>query len=308
MADPQTANKFLNQPSRGTDTGTWDTPEATNFGIIDNSFGGMATVAVTSGTVTLLSSQYQCLFLHITGALNSNTTVVLPSVGSFYSVINDTTNSSAFHITMQTTTVGARAIGLPIGTVDIMTDGPNVRFRALQHVGSYWHYSGSSTPAWVDACTVPPWLYCNGAAFSSATYPALNAILGSATLPDLRGRSLSFFNDGTGRITSALSGVNGDVLYSGGGAQIQTLAQANLPNMNFPVTDPGHSHAIASNNANTGSKLSPGGGNTAGRNNTATITVNSQVTGITVASGGSNLPFATVPPSGVSGITLIRAA
>lgn len=308
MVDPQTTNKFLNQPTHGSDNGIWDTPEANNFEIIDNSFGGMATVSVTSGTVTLLSSQYQCVFIHITGALNSNATVVLPSVGSFYSVINDTTNSSAFYLTMQTTTAGSRAVGLPIGTVDILTDGVNVRFRSLPHVGSYWHYSGSSTPAWVTACTVPPWLYCNGAAFSSATYPTLTAILGNATLPDLRGRSLAFFNDGTGRITSAIGGVNGDVLYSGGGDQFHTLTQANLPNINFPVTDPGHSHTIATNNAHTGSKLSPGGPFTAGRNNTATISVNLQVTGITVGSGGSDLPFATVPPSGVSGITLIRAA
>lgn len=308
MADPLTTNKFLAQPTHASDVDTWAPPLNTNYGIIDNSFGGTATVAVTSSPVTLASSQYQNVFLRFTGALNANVAITLPAVGSFYTVINDTTNSSAFYLTMLTTAAGGRQIGVPPDTTEILTDGTNVRFRNLPPVGSYWNHSGSSTPAWVDACTVPPYLYCNGTGFSSASYPTLNAVLGSTTLPDFRGRQAVYYNDGTLRITSSVSGVDGNTVKSAGGSQTTTMSSAHFPNVSFPVTDPGHNHTIASNNSLTGSITTAGGPATGGNITAAIITVNSQVTGISVNSGGSGTPFAVIPPAIISGITLIRAA
>jgi hypothetical protein len=43
---------------------------------------------------------------------------------------------------------------------------------------------GSSVPSWISECTVPPYLVCDGTAFSSAIYPSLAAIIGP--LPDAR--------------------------------------------------------------------------------------------------------------------------
>lgn len=307
MADPLTVNKFFAQPTRGSDFDNWTAPINGNTDITDNSFGGTATVALTSSPVVLSSAQYKCVFLHFTGALNANVAVTLPAVGSFYTVINDTTNSSAFYVTLQTTVTGSKQIGVPPATTDIMTDGTDVRFRNLPAAGSYWHYSGSSSPAWNSACTVPPWLYCDGTTFLSSVYPTLSVVLGGTTLPDVRGRIPVYHNGGTGRISSSLGGVNGDVVLSAGGGQTVALSSVNLPNISFPVTDPGHLHTILANNSLTGSNTTAGGPATGGHLTIATITVSSQVTGISVNSGGSGTPFAIMPPSIVAGITMIRA-
>lgn len=302
MADPLSPNKFLPQPILGSDTDNWTAPYNAVTGTIDAALGGVATIALTSSPVVLSSGQYQNVFLNFTGALNANVAVTLPAVGSFYTIINDTTNSSTFVVTLLTTAAGGAQVGVPPATTDIMTDGVNVRFRNLPHPGSYWHYSGSSTPAWVSACSTPPWLYCNGTTFSSGTYPLLTVILNSTTLPDLRGRTAYYYEDGTGR----LGGIG--TLGAAGGAQTITLTQANLPNVSFPVTDPGHNHTVATNDANAGSATTAGGPATGGYLNGATVTINSAVTGISVNSGGSGTAFAILPPGVVAGISMIRAA
>lgn len=93
MVDPTTVNKFLNQPVSGSDVGVWDVPVNANMSIVDNSFGGLATIALGGSPVALSSTQYQCAFLRFTGALTANVAVTFPAVGSFYTIINDATNS-----------------------------------------------------------------------------------------------------------------------------------------------------------------------------------------------------------------------
>lgn len=309
MAITYTTNLGLAMPTSGTEVGVWGPPINTNSGIIDNAFGGLADIAITSTSAIVLSSaQYQNAFLRFSSTLTANVSVTLPAIGSFHTIINDTTGSSAFYVTLATTAAGGEAIALPPATmVDIFTDGTNARFRGLPHVGSYWDYAGSSTPAWVTACTKPPWVYCNGGTFSSATYPQLASVLGSTTLPDFRGRSAFYLNDGTGRLTSSQGGVDGNTRFAAGGIQTTSLSTVNLPNMNFPVTDPGHTHTVNSN-ANSGTHFWGVNNIACGDNNAATITLSSAVTGISVNSGGSNATFSVIPPSIVSGIRLVRAA
>lgn len=306
MVDPTTVNKFLNQPLRGSDVGVWDTPVNDNMGIIDNSFGGVATIALVNTPVTLSPSQYQCVFLVFTGAISANVPITLPSVGSFYTIINQTTNSSAFGITMLTTAAGGRQVGVPPGTTtEVFTDGTNVNFRGLPHVGAYWDYAGSSTPAWVTACTIPPYLYCDGTAFSSATYPRLQAILGGTTLPDFRGRNGVYYNDGTGRVTSSQGGLDGNTLYAAGGGQTTTLSSQQMPNYQLPVTDPGHAHTGPTQVLFTGG--TGVGAVSGGTGASIPWTQLTAVTNITVNSGGSGSPVPVVQPGVVSGIRLIRA-
>jgi microcystin-dependent protein len=89
------------------------------------------------------------------------------------------------------------------------------------------------------------WLLCAGQSVSRATYPFLFAVLqtlygsddeNSFTLPDLRGRSVFGKDDmgGTaaGRVTAAVSGVNGTMLGAAGGAQLSgdtTLTVDQMP-------------------------------------------------------------------------------
>lgn len=303
MADPLTANKFLAQPTRGSDAGTWDTPMNANSGIIDNSFGGVATIALTNSPVTLSAAQYQNVFIKLTGVLSANVALTFPGgVGSYFTILNQTTGSSAFVVTMTTTAVGAQTIGIPPGqNTKVMLDGTNPQFENLPHnVGGYWHHAGSSTPSWVAACTVPPYLNCDGSGFSAGTYPALNAYLGGTTLPDARGRALFALDQGTGR--------NGGSFLQGGGAAQATIAQSNLPNVNLnPNTATVNSNqgnivqgSIVFNNVNLGAGA-PGLITQGGISGTISINLP------TYSLGGSGTPLTTLPPSLVSGIILVRA-
>lgn len=309
MADPLTTNKSLAQPIVGSDVGTWGNPVNSNTGIIDASFGGVTVIPVTNSNVVLSSAQYQNQFIRLTGTLTANISITFPAIGSFYTILNDTT-SSAFFVTMQTTAAGGRAIGMPPSSmIDVMTDGTHARFRNLPSVGTYWDFAGSSTPAWVDGCTIPPYLYCNGTAFSSTTYPTLATLLNGITLPDFRGRAAFQLNDGTARIVSSLAGVDGNTIFASGGNVSVTLSSQHLPNISFPVTDPGHTHTVThnANSGTTGPEQTGAAGNIGGTSNSSFV-VSSNVTGISVNSGGSGTPTQTLPPGQVIGVRLVRAA
>lgn len=303
-----TANKFLEQPARGSEVGVWDTPVNNNMGIIDNAFGGAVSVALTNSPVILSSAQYQCVFITFTGALSGNCAITFPVVGSFYTIQNLTSNTSAFQVTLQTTAAGSQVIGCPWGEAfDIMTDASgNVKFRNMYRVGQMIDFVGSSVPAWVSNCTVPPLLNCDGTSFSSATYPILATILAGTTLPDSRGRFRATLNQGQSRITSGTStgGVDGNTNLSAGGAQTTTLSSQNVPSVPVTVTDPGHSHLYGE------AVLGGSAGGSGVRNNgTNSVTTSTNTTGITVTAGSTSpTNFSNLPPMYVAGITMIRAA
>lgn len=307
MVDPTTTNKGFFQPARGADVGTWDTPMNANTSIQDNAFGGTATIALTNANVILSSAQYQCVFVNFTGALSASVAITLPNVGSFYTVQNRTSNSSAFQVTLQTTVVGGEAILCPpYEPFDIMTDATNVRFRSLGRVGTYWDYAGSSVPRWVSGCTIPPYLNCDGTTFSSVTYPALTVVLGGTTLPDSKGRYRLALDQGATRVTSAIGGIAGDTLLASGGVQVTTLSSLNMPLLPLTLTDPGHSHSL---NMTPSSGFSLSAEQGSGAFGPIPNVILPSTTGITVT-GGSSSPTAaqTLPPSYVGGLTLIRAA
>jgi hypothetical protein len=298
-----TPNKGLEQPARGSLVGVWDTPLNSNSDIIDASFGGITTIALTNSPVSLSSAQYRNIFITFTGALSGNCAITFPTVGSIYTIQNLTSNTSAFQVTLQTTAAGSQAIGAPWGEAfDIMTDtSGNVKFRNLGRVGSEMRFWGSSVPTWISNCTVPPYLNMDGTAFSSATYPVLATILGGTTLPDAQGRYTATLNQGTARITSGSStgGVDGNTNLAAGGSQTTTLSSQNMPPI--LITDPGHLHAFTAGGVSTAT-----GAET--RTNTVVNNLNtaSAVTGITA---GSTSPtnFSNLPPTIMGGILMIRA-
>lgn len=124
------------------------------------------------------------------------------------------------------------------------------------------------------------------------------------TLPDASGRALAGLDDmgagARGRLTSTYFGTATNVLGAVGGSENKTFAQANLPNVSFPVTDPGHIHP-----AGTGSLQFIGTVGTpninifqSGANNfNRTDFTGLAQTGITVNSGGSGTPLAITQPT-----------
>lgn len=322
-----TPNKGLEQPARGSNVGVWDTPVNANSDIIDAAFGGMATIALTNAPVVLSSAQYRNVFITFTGALSGNCAITFPVVGSCYTVQNLTSNTSAFQVTLQTTAAGSQAIGCPWGTAtDILTDASgNIKFRNMQQVGDFKDFVGSSVPAWISNCTVPPYLNCDGTSFSSATYPVLATILGGTTLPAAQGRFRATLNQGTGRITSGSStgGVDGNTNLSAGGSQTTTLSSQNIPDT--PVTDTHKHYSVAASGTTTQVDAShpigvsatygtdnsyslANGSTAAGQPNAGyTSSAIGSLGGIVV---GSTSPtnFSNLPPMYVAGITMIRAA
>ena len=125
MTTTYTTNKNLGEPAVG-DTG-WGTTINTSITAIDNAFGGKTTLTVTgvSGTVTLTASQYQVLYLYITGTLTANVTYSIPSgVGGQWTVYNNTTGS--YTVTISSAGGGASYTIVQSGRTVLLSDGTNI--------------------------------------------------------------------------------------------------------------------------------------------------------------------------------------
>jgi hypothetical protein len=314
MTSTFTPNINLEEPARGDDVGTWDTPVNANMTLIDLVAGGIASIALTNANVTLSAAQFQSNRLTLSGALSGSVTLTFPT--SFikpYIIQNACTNSSAFTVTCATTAAGANVICLQPGELSqIYNSGANIRHVGLNPpIGGYWDYAGSSVPNWVSGCTQPPFLNCDGTSFSSATYPTLTQILGTTTLPDRRGTYGLSLNQGTARVTTAGAGVDGNTRFTVGGDQ---LLQTHTHTASVGTESANHTHAMAGAAfvVGQGSASFAGGGS----NNTPTTgTVigpatgaesaahNHVVTNANAGSGGNQ----NIPPTTVTGIVMIRA-
>lgn len=332
MADPNTVNVSLFIPTRGSDVGVWDSPLNSDFNSIDGFIGGVQTISLISGSSITLTApsgsitpsggptQAQNAVLRLTGTLTADTQIVLPLPG--YMIIDNSTVGN-FTIVLrgaQSTGSSGQIIATQGGSVQhIYNDGLNVKFVNLQPVGTYLDYAGSAVPRWITNCSVPPFLNCDGSTFSGTTFPQLAAILGGTTLPDLRGVSRATLNQGTGRITSAGSGIDGNTIFSIGGSQAQTLSLSQLPTN------------IASNGINTITVSAQTGGNnipvttgnvfitgSSGSINIAPASSNGTWTSVSSLAGTQNIGVSSsntgggahpiMGPTTISGITLIRAA
>lgn len=299
MASTFTPSIQLEEPARGDDVGTWDTPVNANSTLLDLTIGGVVGIVLNNSNVVLSAAQFKSKNIVFSSTLTGSVTITFPtSFTKSWEIYNLCTGSSAFTITLQTTAAGAQVICAPPGeTVDIWSDSVNLRYKNLGRIGSYWDYAGSSVPAWVSGCTVAPYLNCDGTTFVAGTFPALASILGGTTLPDSRGRTRYALDAGVGRVSSAVSGVAGNTRFAGGGDQ-------SLQAHNHGITDPGHVHNVPVNNPTS---VTNGfiAGAAAALLGTAALTI-SAVTGITINSAGAG-GAQNMPPVFIGGITMIRA-
>ena len=302
-----TVSKNLEQVPRGGDLGTWDTPTNNNWAVVDAALGGSVTIGLNNSNVVLSSPQYQASTIIFNSTLTASVSITFPtSFTGPYIIQNLCTGVGSFTITL-TNGSGNQVVGCPPGTsFSIINDGINIKFHNFGLIGSYWDYAGSSLPNWISACTIAPYLICDGTVFNTGLYPVLLAVTGNNSLPDARGRFRATLNQGTGRLTTAGGGLDGNTYIVGGGAQSKILATTNLP----PYTPAGTvaasatvdgNPAIGGSVANSGS----GSGNAFPGAPVDVIAVAATFTG--VAQGGVSVPFATVPPAYVGGLTLIRA-
>lgn len=156
---------------------------------------------------------------------------------------------------------GADAQAIECGGVDVIevaTTGATVN-GALEVTGPITSGGVAIIPVglgplpWSGTAAPAKWLLCRGQSLLRASYPDLWAFASSEialgntfftngdgsttfTIKDMSGGTAFGSNNGTGRLTTANSGVDGDVLGSVGGSPDQTILQSNLPNVNFTTT------------------------------------------------------------------------
>lgn len=251
MVEPVTSNIGLIVPNTGDLVGTWGSAAINpDMVALDGLFGGYQAVAVSNANVLLTSpsgftptpsggpTQSQNLVLSFTGAMTVALSVTLPIPGS-YIIENRTTGNFVLFIKAVGT---GEIIAVDQGdTVRVYNDGTNVRFVNFGRVGHTEIWAGlSAMPSWVTACTIPPFLLCDGTVYNFSTYPylgkrLLGAFGGNGTttfgVPDLRGR-VPLAYDGTGtRITTAGAGLNGQTLGATLDQQTINIIQSGLPNV-----------------------------------------------------------------------------
>jgi hypothetical protein len=316
--DPNTNNIALDVPVRGSNTGTWDVPLNSNSTAIDGFLGGVQTIGASNANIVLTApagsitptggpTQAQNFALKFTGALTGNVQVTLPLPGGI-TIHNLTTGN--FVLTFAAATSG-QIIGVDQGSVRrIYNDGANVYLVDLPEIGTYHDFCDATVPAWITACTVPPFLNCDGSTFNATTYPYLNAKLGGNTLPDLRGGSRATLNQGTGRITTAGSGIDGNTRFSRGGSEL-TQSHTHVAAGTTGSENATHTHTGGAG-TNVKAGVAAGGSFLACQDvpiqNTGTESANHQHTfSVTTTSFGAGTGQ-NMPPTTIAGITLIRAA
>lgn len=303
MVSTFTPNINLEEPARGDYVGIWDTPVNANMTLIDLVLGGKTTVVLNNSPIVLSAAQFQCKQITFSSTLTGSVAITFPtSFTKDYDIYHTCTGSSAFVITLQTTAAGGQVIcASPGEVISVVNDGTNIRFKNLDRVGTYWDFGGSSVPAWVSGCTVPPYLNCDATAFSSTTYPQLATLLGGTTLPDSKGRVRVALDQSVGRLSSAVTGFSPNTVGAGGGSQNYQQHTHTVA-----INDPGHTHGHNANSNNNGT--STGGGGFAAVA-PAGATINSAFTGITATASNSGTGTAgNIQPSYIGGLTLIRAA
>lgn len=317
MASTFTPNLAVERPANGDYVGTWDVPVNNNMTTFDLAVGTIQTISLAAGSVTLSTAQARSAFLIFSGNLVANVTVTIPGLssspgtlisGKSYTIQNQCGNSSAFSVTIATTVAGSFQVGAPpYEPIDIIVEGTgsaengSIKFRNLERVGTYWDYAGSSVPTWLSNCTRAPYLNCDGTVFSSAAYPALTVILGGTTLPDTRGRSRATLNQGTGRITTAGSAIDGNTIFSAGGLETMTIGASNMaPHSHDPF-------AAASSNPGFLNNGAVGVG-VVGGGPVGVYQTNQFSSGSIANSTGVSDPTNNMPPTYIGGLTFIRAA
>lgn len=302
MVNPQTVNVGIIVPLTGADVDLWGQVDVNpNMVAIDGLFGGVQTIALTNAPVTLTApagftatptpgpTQSQNRVLRFTGPLTGNVRVTLPLPGVY--VIDNATGLTNFVLSFQGA-VATEVLGVPPGArSQIYNDGANVRFINNDQPGKIEMLAElAGLPGWMAACTVKPFLLCDGTVYNVSDYPVLGGLLGGSFggngittfgVPDIRGR-FPLAYDGTGaRVTVAGCGINGQTFGAFQDAQTITLTTAQIASHfhSAGIYDPSHSHPVTI----PGSTGNTGGGGPFGSNPIAGST-SAAVTGVRVTS------------------------
>lgn len=223
------------------------------------------------------------------------------------SFINGTAAAPAITFTSDKTTgiyyPGTQQLGLSAGGVGILNlNAANigvsgnlltyVNGAVLVPVGVIQDFVGTVAPA--------GWFLCYGQTYSSSSYPELFAVLGSTTIPDLRGRVTAGVDNMGGTAANRIGTVStdsgtivGTTLFSAGGSSTHVQITLELAQHSHGVTDTGHVHVVSTNNISNVAGTNPAGvANTGSGDNTQSAT-----TGISINNAGSSQAMAWLQPT-----------
>jgi microcystin-dependent protein len=334
VVNPRTVNTGIIVPLTGADVDLWGEDDVNpNMVAIDGLFGGVQSIPVSSGIVTLTSpsgftatpgpgpTQAQNAVIRFTGALVGNVLVILPLPGRY---VMENLTTGAAQIQVQGATAQVEAVSLPPGEpVTVYNDGSVVRFVGMGRPGALEFWAGlNAIPGWVIFNTIKPYLLCDGTVYNVSDYPYLFNRLGGSfggngvstfAVPDLRGRYPLAY-DGTGsRVTVGGCGINGQAIGAALDAQSITLTAAQMPSHfhGAGIYDPTHAHSVANLAGSTGNT---GGGGAFGNTPVAGATA-AAATGVrvnssngldtTYSSGGSG-SHNNMPNTLVTGIWVVK--
>jgi microcystin-dependent protein len=260
MPEPTTPNINLIVPNTGDLVGAWGTAALNpNFLGLDGLFGGVTniplsvatniTLTMATGTPTPSAGPYQSsnALIRFSGSLTGNAGIFFPRPG--YYVVENTCTVGNFVVQLAPGNLTGRIVCAPPGQkIHVFYDGTHMDYANMPAVGTLADWCLATTPPWVNNCSVPPWLLCNGATYSTATFPQLFAYLGSTYggngvttfgVPDFQNRYFIPMDFGSNnRITVATAGIDGTVFGATGGSQALQSHSHTSP----ALTDPGHQH------------------------------------------------------------------
>ena len=320
MTEPTTPNLGLIVPNTGDLVGSWGTAALNpDYVALDGILGGSLVVPLTNSGVTLglpagtivPSSgpvQSQNALITFTGTITANITITLGMPGRY--VFWNKCTPLTYYVQIASSGAGT-TIGLPPSKkCSVFHDGTNCDFIDVPDTGTAYDLHGATTlPAWMLACTTLPYLVKDGTIYSIAAYPTLGAMLGSTfggdgvitfAVPDERARARIGFDTGsTNRMTPGGGGVSGTTMGSAGGNEL-------LQSHNHTLTDPGHTHTISPATVAASNPVpEQSGGSAVTGIGTASLTIGTNTTGITIAAAGTGASQ-NVQPSIVSFLPLVK--
>ena len=326
--EPTTPNTALIVPNTGDLVGTWGSNALNpDFVAIDGMFGGSITLSLgapalttltvpTSGTIAPAAgpNQSQNACITLVGTISGNQVIQLTMPGRY--VFRNQIYNNPFQYYVQLQSAGAgRKIGLAPGKLTtVFHDGVNCDYVDTPDPGTAYDLHNIAFPAWMNACTIKPYLVKDGTVYTFSQYPALGNFLGGTfggdgvstfAVPDERARMRIAFDPGggTGRMTSP---INAAAMGSAGGEQAHTLALAEMPahgHAGSTATDSGHTHTV--NNAQAVNSFSAPGFPGPGPGTTVTSVGNANIT-LSIASAGGSGSHNNVQPGIVSFLALIK--
>lgn len=265
MASTFTTNLNLELQGTGDNSGTWGTVlNNAALAVIDQVLGGVQSISLAGGDVTVTTNQSQNNAIFLTGALPANRNLTFPAIGRTYFIVNNTTG--AFTVTLRA--------GVPSTTVEIP-----------QGASGYYTISGNNVyaptlPAIPTGAIVPfgmttaptGWLACDGAAVSRTTYAALFSTIGTTFGSGDGSTTFNLPSTGGQFVRGWISGQVVDPARVFGSAQTEMIGPHTHVFVGTPLATHTHTFVAGDDGSSAGPHIGGGGyqGNELSRTTSAT--------------------------------------